>query len=335
MITKLRHYILTKEHTLKPNLNTVSKSLRLLMGVLLFQSVHAQLHIGTDVHIADGGNLHVAVAETIFEQGIVSTTRGTNYGLVSFAPESNWQRADHNTHVDGFVRMHSEESFSFPVGNDGILQPVQIQRIDQSSPVDMSFSNRPHTNLQAETGISQVSDQFYWELIGDRPAYVALSWNAFSNMDRLTDNNINRLGIAGYDGSQWRTIEAELDESNFHDNSPSTLLSGSIRSKNPINLEGYTALTLVSMGEAGIAVNVSQGFTPNGDGINDTWFIENIDQFPNAHIIVYSRWERVVFEIEGGYQNNNDPVPDGSYAYVIDLEGDGTMDQAGWIYITR
>lgn len=68
MITKLRHYILTKEHTLKPNLNTVSKSLRLLMGVLLFQSVHAQLHIGTDVHIADGGNLHVAVAETIFEQ---------------------------------------------------------------------------------------------------------------------------------------------------------------------------------------------------------------------------------------------------------------------------
>jgi gliding motility-associated-like protein len=343
MTKKLRHYSLLNNNTLKPNFQLVLKSFLLILGVFNVLSAPAQFHIGTDIHLAAGGNLHIAVAETIFEQGIISAAREANYGRVSFAAGSEWKRADHNTHVDGFVRMYGEELFSFPTGNEGILQTVQIQRIDQSSPVDMRFTNRAHTNLEAELGIAQVSDQFYWELLGENPAYVALSWSAFSNLDKLTDNNINRLGMAGYDGTQWRTIEAELDESNFHDNSPSTLLSGSIRSKNPINLEGYTALTLVRMGETGSAVAVSQGFTPNGDGINDTWFIEDIDQFPNAHIIVYSRWEQVVFESKGGYkndwdgvyQNNSAPLPDGSYAYVIDLEGDGIMDQSGWIYITR
>jgi gliding motility-associated-like protein len=286
--------------------------------MLLFcTSIHAQLYIGTDIHIASGGALHVAVAETTFEKGIVSTARGSNYGIMSFAPESKWERADHNTHVDGFVRSNSSNLFSFPVGNEGIIQPIQIQRIDESSPVDLSLRFASHTNLQAETGIAQVSDQFYWELFGSKPAYVALSWSAFSNLDKLTDNDLTQLGIAGYDGTQWRAIESEIDSSNFHDDSPSSLLSGSIRSKNPINLEGYSALTLVRMGDIEREVFVSQGFTPNGDNINDIWYIKNIDQYPNAHIIVYSRWERVVFEATNGYKNtwngtfqdSNSPLP--------------------------
>lgn len=316
-----------------------------LFGLVLFSNVTVwgQLHIGTDVYVAEGGELHIAVEETVFEEGIVSTSRGTNYGLISFAPQSNWERADNNAHVDGFVRMHSNNTFSFPTGNDRIFQPAQIQRVNESIPVDISFSHQPHTNLQAETGIDQVSDEFYWELIGSQPATIALSWSAFSNLDQLTENDINRLGIVGYDGTQWRTIESELDNANFNDTSPSSLLSGSIRSKNPINLEGYTALTLARMGSTDMTIDVSQGFTPNGDGINDTWHIDRIDQFPNAHIIVYSRWERIVFEVENGYKNdwngvysnNNEPLPDGSYAYVIDLDNDGKMDLAGWIYITR
>jgi gliding motility-associated-like protein len=239
--------------------------------------------------------------------------------------------------------MYSEDSFIFPVGNDGVFQSARIRRIDASSPVDFSFNVIPFGNYDIEKGITKIHESFYWNVVGSQPAYLSLSWNALSAIDALTNNNLENLIIAGYDGNSWRYIESKVDLNTYFDNSPSSLLEGSITSVNPINLEGYTAFTLATRDSAGLRLNISQGFTPNGDGINDTWFIENIESFPNAQITVISRWGRIVFESPGQYQNdwngvyqdNLEPLPDGSYAYTIDLEGDGKLDLHGWIYITR
>ncbi len=62
------------------------------------------------------------------------------------------------------------------------------------------------------------------------------------------------------------------------------------------------------------------GFTPNGDGINDTWEIKNIHIWPNAQIIVYSRWGTKVFQTVK-YSNDwtGDDLPAATYYYVIEL----------------
>lgn len=324
---------------------TQSKQI-LYIGILLLipRFTHAQLVVATDVYIASGAEMYVAVDQTSFEFGQVIAERGSNYGVLSFAPNATWDKADHNAHVNGMVRIYDPSSFSFPIGHDDILQPAQLQQLDQLNPVDMSFVHSTHSNLSKETGIEKISDEFYWTVAGNQPAYLSLSWNAFSNVDLLTDNTLQNLGIAGYDGTTWRKIETELDDASFHDGSNSTVLTGSISSKNPVHLEGYEAFTLVAVSaDVASLLNVSQGFTPNGDGINDTWYIENIESFPNAHIRLYSRWGREVFVSLGNYQNDwngtfknySEPVADGSYAYVIDLEGDGKMDLSGWVYITR
>ena len=309
------------------------------LPILLF----GQLHIAGDVYIDAGAEMHVAVAQTSFDRGEVITDRSANYGLLSFADNSQWFDASNPGHVNGFVRSHHDDVFAFPIGHDGIFQPARIQRLDASSPVDFAYSHLSFDNLTTEVGIDKVSDGFYWSLQGSQPAILSLSWSAFSNIDQLTGNNLDNLGIAGFDGSSWRFIEAEVDANAFHDNAASSLLSGSISSKNPINLEAYTAFTLAALEGADLRLNISQGFTPNGDGINDTWFIENIERYPNAEITIFSRWGREIFfspgnynnNWNGRYKNNNEPVPDGSYAYVIDLDGDGEMDLHGWIYITR
>ena len=87
-------------------------------------------------------------------------------------------------------------------------------------------------------------------------------------------------------------------------------------------------------------LNVSQGFSLNGDGINDTWFIGKMDAFPNAEVLVFNRSFQVVFEARNGYKNdwtgswkNGGQLPSGSYFYTIDREGDGIVDQYGWLYI--
>ncbi|MCH2215844.1 MAG: gliding motility-associated C-terminal domain-containing protein [Flavobacteriales bacterium] len=64
----------------------------------------------------------------------------------------------------------------------------------------------------------------------------------------------------------------------------------------------------------------SNAFTPNGDGVNDVWWIEGIDLWPNAQIFVYSRWGNKVFQAIN-YENDwgGDDLPAATYYYVIEL----------------
>ena len=84
----------------------------------------------------------------------------------------------------------------------------------------------------------------------------------------------------------------------------------------------------------------SQLFSPNGDGINDGWNIINTDFFPNCEVWIYTRTGELVFN-KKSYRNdwlgtlNGGDLPEGSYFYNIDKEGDGTIDLTGWLYLTR
>ena len=92
-----------------------------------------------------------------------------------------------------------------------------------------------------------------------------------------------------------------------------------------------------------IEINVSEAITPNNDGINDTWVIYNIENHPNHIIRVFNRWGDEVFSTrnyqnnwDGHYKNNSNSLPNGgSYYYQIDLDGNGTVDKDGWIYISK
>jgi len=64
-------------------------------------------------------------------------------------------------------------------------------------------------------------------------------------------------------------------------------------------------------------------FTPNGDGINDTWFIQNYQYFPNALVQVFDRLGALVFEQQGLYEAWDGksplgtPLPDASYYFIV------------------
>ncbi len=68
----------------------------------------------------------------------------------------------------------------------------------------------------------------------------------------------------------------------------------------------------------------ANGITPNGDGVNDLWVIDNIHKFPNNVVEVFNRWGELLFQ-EKDYQNDFDgtykgkPLPVGTYYYLVDL----------------
>ncbi len=83
----------------------------------------------------------------------------------------------------------------------------------------------------------------------------------------------------------------------------------------------------------------AEAFTPNGDNINDTWIIKNIENFPNAVVSVYNRFGHEVFKAvnyvnnwDGTFKSNSEKLPPGSYYYVIELQN-GSKPSSGWIFI--
>ena len=78
--------------------------------------------------------------------------------------------------------------------------------------------------------------------------------------------------------------------------------------------------------------------TPNGDGINDTWVIINIELYPDNVVKVFDKSGKIVFT-QSGYLNtwdgtyNGAPLTQGTYTYVVDL-GSGTK-YSGYISIVR
>ena len=71
-------------------------------------------------------------------------------------------------------------------------------------------------------------------------------------------------------------------------------------------------------------INVPNAFSPNGDGINDTWMIPNLGDYPGSTVEVFNRYGQPVFQStgygtpwNGTYKGS--PLPFATYYYVITL----------------
>ncbi len=94
-------------------------------------------------------------------------------------------------------------------------------------------------------------------------------------------------------------------------------------------------------------VFIPQGFSPDGDGINDAFRIEGIEKYPDNHLRIYNRWGGMVFE-ETGYMNTwkgtveagivvthgDQQLPTGTYFYVLEL-APGMKAVSGYFYISK
>jgi gliding motility-associated-like protein len=88
-------------------------------------------------------------------------------------------------------------------------------------------------------------------------------------------------------------------------------------------------------------------FSPNGDGHNDTYVIQNIEEYPINKIFIFNRWGEIVYTSEP-YRNDWDGtmnieadlfgnvLPDGMYFYRFEyLIGDFLTRANGKIILKR
>lgn len=73
-------------------------------------------------------------------------------------------------------------------------------------------------------------------------------------------------------------------------------------------------------------VFVPTAFTPNGDGLNDTWSIPALGAFNRFEVAIFNRWGEIVFQAKNinkawDGRHKGMPQPAGAYVYSIRLEG--------------
>jgi len=106
-----------------------------------------------------------------------------------------------------------------------------------------------------------------------------------------------------------------------------------------------TMLSVVQINEF-FNVFVPNAFSPNGDGINDEFFVVGKDIDPSRfQLKIYNRWGELVFETDdmgkpwlGNHESGDYYVPDGAYDYVIEAWSKTTSDRKivrGFITILR
>jgi gliding motility-associated-like protein len=82
-----------------------------------------------------------------------------------------------------------------------------------------------------------------------------------------------------------------------------------------------------------LPLNIPNAFSPNGDGVNDTWVINGLIKYSSVTVSVFNRWGNKVFYSTGAYTPwdgavNGIPVSSGTYYAIVELKGspDGTDD---------
>ena len=86
--------------------------------------------------------------------------------------------------------------------------------------------------------------------------------------------------------------------------------------------------------------SVPDAFTPNGNNYNDTWVIPGLEGYNTKEMTVYSRYGSLVHystvynnDWDGTLLNTGTPVPDGTYYYILKLDGGKQLN--GYVYINR
>ena len=133
--------------------------------------------------------------------------------------------------------------------------------------------------------------------------------------------------------------------------SPALYLNNST-AKNPVfTAKEDVTYTLTVTGTAGcvattqLHINVLKPvrppntFTPNGDGINDTWVINELSKYPGTTVKIFNRYGAQLFYSDGYGKAwdgtyRGQPLPLGVYYYLIDLKSFGGI-MSGYVTIIR
>jgi len=165
--------------------------------------------------------------------------------------------------------------------------------------------------------------------------------------DKLQYLSVNTVstGSANYDPSS-RTITWLVGELGMKSSAELTYMATGINHGNITNVASVSSQqddanlsdNISSDTKNILGLNIPNVFTPNGDGFNDTFIIQDLNNYPENDLVIFNRWGNSVFR-EKNYHNEwaGTGLSEGTYFYVLKVKSTAEIweDYHGYITLLR
>ena len=206
------------------------------------------------------------------DNSAIFTKRDSPIGIVNFGAAVTSGVLGDGKFIDGYIKKSGSEPFIFPVGDNGALRPFSVGS-DQAigayygvNPAVAVTSNPaggdygvlpeggPFSTSSMGEGLAAISTSEYWDINGTSPSRITLSWNSSSAVNALvTDRGLSKLTIAGWDGTKWVNLPANVDATSLF-GQPSTETSGSLTTILDVVPNTYNVYTLAALRDGALPV---------------------------------------------------------------------------------
>ena len=344
------NYVITPSGATDANysINFVSSSFSITKAILTviadhktkeYRDVNPVFTISYDGFVGSDNEADLDVIPTVSSTAIITSDVGTVTILVSLGSDNNYEMEASNgaltiekatlvATADNKSKIFGAANPVFTITYDGFKGTDTIGDID-TTPVATSSSTNTTPVGTVSIDLSAGSDNNYriTTINGTLTILLDTDGDGIADGDDTDDDNdgvlddddnsplIPNPDQKDTDGDGLADVEEDCDNDgiiNYYD-------------------------TDVASCQEPILMKKKYGFSPNGDGVNDTWVVEDIELFPNNVVNIYNRSGKLVFTMKG-YGNTYDgtfkgkKLPVGAYLYIIDL-GNGSQPTRGWIYI--
>jgi gliding motility-associated-like protein len=287
---------------------------------------------------------------TNFVFGDILTPRNQSDAYYNFLQNGFYTGDSDISKVDGYAGVTNQQNFTFPVGGGQQLRPLILSSASVNpiakcayyfeDPNSPSSLNTSFDTSRKARDIGFVSATEFWRLEGSIPSTISINWNERSDMATLTDDIANIL-IVGWSKSanQWMILGTTA--------AVGDLSQGFVSSESFVP-DDYDAITFGTIDVPAEFLSLDNFLvSTNGDGINDSFIIPELEQSPNNHLQIYNRFGQMVFDQINytnqfnGFSNIDNLVidreqglPSGVYFYIVSMEDLG-LDFQGFLYLTR
>ncbi len=276
----------------------------------------------------------ISAANSCFDFSNEVTIRGANHlidGTYSLIYELSGVNTSVNTLAVSFINGNS--SFSIPssnLSNPGIVH-LSIRQLNLSG------------NPCGVGGISFNSINF--EVFKTSSPQLISNGNEFCNLDEPTIANLSS-SISGTEAVFWFDAASggtAYSVSDLLENNKTYYASF-------IGLNGCesTSRLEVTVDLTKCTISIPDGFSPNGDGINDQFVIKNlVEVYPNFKLEIYNRYGNLLYKgnqnspkwdgstIETGMKVGDSSLAVGVYFYVLEFNDGIRNPKQGRIYLSR
>ena len=222
---------------------------------------------------------------------------------------------------------HGEAIFDVYLVDDGDYEPPnQNQSPKQTFKLTVESVNYPPNDIFLSNTV----------ILEKQPAGTLVGTLEAADQDPEDSHNFNLVMGDGSDDNASFTINGDelLTNESFD---WKTRDAYTIRVKTSDGEFSHEKRFIINIEKLIEGIKFANAITPNGDGENDTWVIEDIEAYPDVTVFIYDSAGQPVFSSKQGYDPwdgtyNGRPLPMGTYYYVIDLH-DGINVYKGTITI--